>query len=164
MEDAMRPVRTIALCATIILFSVAASPAGDHVRLKGRDFGTFSATPTSDPQVVLTQDSASGEATTFGRYTLVAHEFINLATLTVQGGAFTMTAANGDTLMGEYSGQAAAEFPTIIHYDVSGPITGGTGRFAGATGIITFDGFADLQTGLLTDRVIGTISQRDSQD
>ena len=160
----MPPVRTIALCTTIILSTVAASGAADHVRLKGRDFGTFGVTPTSDPQVVLTRDSASGEATPFGRYTLVAHEFINLGTLTVQGGAFTMTAANGDTLTGEYSGQAVAEFPTIIHYDVSGPITGGTGRFAGATGIIAFDGFADLQTGLLTDRIVGAISDRDSRD
>ena len=160
----MRPVRTIALCTTIILSAVAASRAADHVRLKSRDFGTFGVTPTSDPQVVLTRDSASGEATSFGRYTLVAHEFINVATLTVQGGAFTMTAATGDTLTGEYSGQAVAELPTIIHYDVSGPITGGTGRFAGATGIITFDGFADLQTGLLTDRIVGAISSRDSRD
>jgi hypothetical protein len=46
---------------------------------------------------------------------------------------------------------------------VSGPITGGTGRFAGATGIITFDGFADLQTGLLTDRIGGVISRMDSR-
>jgi hypothetical protein len=160
----MQPVRTIVLCSTIILSAVAASRAADHVRLKGRDFGTFGATPTSDPQVVVTRDSASGEATILGRYTLVAHESINLATLTVQEGAFTITAANGDTLTGEYSGHAAAEFPTIIHYNVSGPITGGTGRFAGAAGIITFDGFADLQTGLLTDRIGGVISGRDSRD
>jgi hypothetical protein len=160
----MPPIRTIVLCTTIILSAVAASRAADHVRLKGRDFGTFGVTPTSDPQVVVTRDSASGEATTFGRYTLVAHESINLATLAVHEGAFTITAANGDTLTGEYSGQAVAEFPTIIHYDVSGPITGGTGRFAGATGIITFDGFADLQTGLLTDRIGGAISRMDSRD
>jgi hypothetical protein len=160
----MPPVRTIALCTTIILSTVAASGASDHVPLRGRDFGTFGGTPTTDPQVVLTRDSASGEATPFGRYTLVAHEFINLATLTVKGGAFTLTAANGDTLTGEYSGQAVAEFPTIIHYEVSGPITGGTGRFAGATGTITFDGFADLQTGLLTDRISGAISDRDSRN
>ena len=41
---------------------------------------------------------------------------------------------------------------------------GQTGRFAGAAGIITFDDFADLQTGLLTDRMIGAIPQRDSRN
>jgi hypothetical protein len=29
---------------------------------------------------------------------------------------------------------------------------------------ITFDGFADLQTGLLTDRIGGVISRMDSRD
>ena len=159
----MRPFRSIALATTIILSVVAASSAADRVRLSGRDFGTFTVTPTNDPQVVLTQDSASGEATPFGRYTLVAHEFINLVTLSVEGGAFTLTTATGDTLTGEYSGQAVAEFPTIIHYEVSGPITGGTGRFAGANGIMTFDGFGDLQTGVLMDRIIGALSHRDSR-
>ena len=88
-----------------------------------------------------------------------AFEFINVQTLTVTGGAFTITAANGDTIQGTYEGAAA---PTavegVITYLVSGPITGGTGRFAGAAGMLTFSGIADLRTSVLSETISGQIS------
>jgi hypothetical protein len=107
--------------------------AAESVPFKGRDMGTFTSSPTDKGKAVLTEDSASGEATHLGRYTLSAHESINLTTLDVTKGAFTITDASGDKLTGEYSGKAfTTDTPTIIRYEVSGPITGGTGHLADA--------------------------------
>ena len=135
-------------CATLL---AAAEPTA----FKGRDMGTFTSSPTNNPQVVLTEDSAAGEATNLGRYKLSAHELINLATLDVAEGAFTITAANGDTLTGRYSGKASIETPTILRYEVSGPITSGTGRFSEVTGTVAFFGYADLVSERLSETLLG---------
>jgi hypothetical protein len=97
----------------LMLFSLGALalalalPAGadDSKRFKGSDCGPFTVTPISaDPPVVLTQDVATGKASGgIGRYTLVAQEFVNLATLEVTGGQFTITARKG-SISGTYSG------------------------------------------------------------
>ncbi len=70
----------------------------------------------------------------------------------------TLTAANGDTL-------------SLISYDVACPmspgtfhgighwvVTGGTGRFSGATGQGSFDGHSDFSQGVFSLQLTGTIS------
>ena len=108
--------------------------------------------------MVLSEDVTTGKATGgIGRYTLEASELINLATLDVTSGKWTMTARKG-TLYGTYAGSAAATGdPDVITYHVTGPITGGTGRFSGARGTITFDGVANLATGKLSDTIRGEL-------
>jgi hypothetical protein len=133
--------------------------ASDQVPVKGSDRGSFVVTPTDDPAVVLTQERTEGRATRIGRYTLVAQELINLQTLEVTDGAFTITTAKGDTIEGVYSGQAQMTSPGVITYVAFGPITGGTGRFAGATGNLAFHGVANLATLELSETVTGTISR-----
>ena len=65
-------------------------------------------------------------------------------TLEFISGTFTITAANGDTLEGDYS-----DF--VLHgtgeYDLDWVFTGGEGRFEGATGTGHTDGLANLLTG-----------------
>jgi hypothetical protein len=144
---------------SLSLLTAVPAVADDQVPFKGRDLGYFVVKPTADPRVVLTEDFTTGRGTHLGRYKLVAHEYINLETLAVTDGAFTITAANGDTIFGTYAGQA---MPTdkagVIRYVATGPITGGTGRFEGASGTLTFDGLADLNTNVLSEVVTGTIS------
>jgi hypothetical protein len=145
--------------AFMLFASSGAAVAGDEKTIKGSDSGQFVTTPLGFP-FVLTQDFTTGHGTHVGKYTVVAQEIINLLTLEVTEGSFTITAANGDTIVGSYSGQAApGDSPTVITYVVSGPITGGTGRFVGATGSITFAGSGDLATGELSETVSGTISK-----
>lgn len=162
----------------LMLFSLGAlalalalpAAADDSERFKGTDCGPFTVTPiSSDPPVVLTQDVATGKASGgIGRYTLVAQEFVNLATLEVTGGQFTITARKG-SISGTYSGSAApTDDPATITYHVEGPITGGTGRFAGVTGRIVFDGIAtfnpDFASGQLCDKVRGVFFEPDDDD
>lgn len=140
------------LTAAVALAADAA--AGDHVPLKGHD--TFSAAVVGGSgSIVETSDRGSGTVTHMGSFTMVASETVDLAAMTVTNGRFTLTAANGDTVNGTYSGTI---LPGLVGYLVAGPITGGTGRFAGATGEIVFDGTFDPATFTGSDVISGTIS------
>lgn len=160
----MRRITLLTILAATLVLAVPGAPASADacakvVVIRGSDRGTFTTTPI-DATNVLTDDVAVGRATHLGRYTLHASEEINLATLAVTNGRFTLTAADGDTLSGSYAGTAAATSdPLVITYHVDGPVTGGTGRFAGAHGRITFDGIANLGNGTLSDRVTGWVTR-----
>lgn len=151
---------TLAAVAAAALTAIAApATAAQRIPFGATDTGGFRFGPTSDPAVVVTEDWGTGYATHLGRYTLRASEHVNLATLAVTGGTYTLTAANGDTVYGSYEGQAAPTAdPAVITYRVSGPILGGTGRFEGATGFIVWEGFANLATGELGDVITGWIT------
>lgn len=157
----LRAVRrtSLALVALAVLAIPLPVQAGQQVPFKARDTGTFVIEPTSDPAVVVAHDVGTGRATHLGRYSLVAQETVNLETLEITNGSYTLTGANGDTVSGTYQGHAAATgTPGVITYRVAGPITGGTGRFAGARGHLVWNGGADLSAGTLFDKITGTIS------
>jgi hypothetical protein len=81
---------------------------------------------TPDPAVVIAHDVGTGRATHLGRYSLAAQERVNLETLEITEGSYTLTGANGDSISGTYRGHGAAtETPGVITYRVAGPITGG---------------------------------------
>jgi hypothetical protein len=84
---------------------------------------------------VSTDDAGSGNASLLGHYTFTAGECINLTTLEVSLGFFTLTAADGATITGNYAGTAqyTDSTKTSLLYAVSGFITGGTGRFKNLT-------------------------------
>ena len=71
----------------------------------------------------------------------------------------TLTAANGDTLVltGDHD-EACPTGPNAVHGTGDWTVTGGTGRFAGATGQGTFDGVADFNRGTFSFQLTGTIS------
>ena len=84
---------------------------------------------------VSTEDNATGKASLLGRYTFTAGECVNLITLEVSLGFFTLTAADGSTMTGNYSGTAqyTDSAKTSFLYAVSGFITDGTGRLKNLT-------------------------------
>ncbi len=87
---------------------------------------------------------SGGTATHVGRYTITNSHCLDLATGAFTGGTFTKTAANGDQLSGTYSGIGTvivAPNP-VGEFAVNGTLTftGGTGRFAGATGTVSMTG------------------------
>jgi hypothetical protein len=54
---------------------------------------------------------------------------------------------------------------TIGHFNATGPITGGTGKWAGTTGSLTFDGIENLTTGAFTETITGmTCGAEDDED
>ena len=122
-------------------------------------------TQTNNPDVIFSEDVTTGKANKgIGRYTLVASEFVNLATLEITGGTWTITSRNA-TLRGTYVGVASPTTdPAVITYHVTGPITAWTGLFARAGGTIVFDGVANLATGKLSEKVSGVLVLRPHED
>lgn len=131
-----------------------ASASAGKIPMKAEDAGAATIVGGAAP-VIQTHDTGSGTATHLGRFTLDAREDVNLATGAITDGSFTFTGVHGDTISGTYSGSA---LPGLTGYVVLGPITGGTGRFAGATGDLTWTGTLDPVAFTFTDEITGTIS------
>ena len=71
----------------------------------------------------------------------------------------TFTAANGDTLTAGFTGQGTPTTdPVVFSIVETATITGGTGRFAGATGSFIVTRSFSFATNLTTGSIEGTIS------
>jgi hypothetical protein len=116
---------------------------------------------TQDPCVLRNDETVEGHATHLGSFNWVSVEFANFCTVpdgVVVTGEFTMTAANGDELTGEYTtiGLFDADGNLIIHgvYE----FTGGSGRFVDASGSGDIDAIGFLTEGLPVEGTLdGTI-------
>jgi len=120
--------------------------------------GTVNADETvlpSPPTASLTRDG-TGTATYLGRYTEHIVMTIDLPTLSSAGTA-TFTAANGDALTAAVLGQATRTGPTTLSIVEAYTITGGTGRFADATGSFTLHSTVDQTTGVSSGTFSGAI-------
>jgi hypothetical protein len=98
----------------------------------------------------------SGVATYLGKYTEHVTMVINIPTLSSMGAA-TFTAANGDTLLATVAGQATRTSPTTLSIVEVYTVTGGTGRFADATGSFTLHSTVDQTTGISSGTFSGAI-------
>lgn len=132
----------------------AASQAAAAVPFKGSLEGTQIVTPL-EPPLAFVDGQASGQATHLGRFTVTFPHTVNFATASGTG-TYTFTATNGDTLTATFTGQA--QLGTIFSIVEQATITGGTGRFAGATGHFTARRLFDPATGETTGSLDGTIS------
>jgi hypothetical protein len=147
-----------ALIAGALLVSLAGPvSAGDQVPFKGTLAGTATITPLGGP-VVAVEIDATGTATYLGRFTLEAPHTVNQATLTAVG-TYTLTAANGDTITADLAGTARmVEPPNVIAITETATVTGGTGRFADASGTIQVERVFNRATGVTTGSFSGWIS------
>jgi hypothetical protein len=116
-------------------------------------------------EYVVSEDDASavrhldgtGNATHLGRFTLSADFTVIMATGNATGTA-TWTAANGDQIRASVVGHGdIVVFPTVTIAETH-TITGGTGRFADASGTITIERSADIVTGVSSGSLAGTIN------
>ena len=122
--------------------------------------GTANAVETSVvafPIATVTRDG-TGTATHLGKYT--SHASLQVNVLTFRGtGVATFTAANGDTLTTTVVGQGTPNTvpPTVLSIVEVFTITGGTGRFAGATGSFTLNNTLDVITHVSSGTFSGVI-------
>ena len=72
-------------------------------------------------------------------------------------GTATFTAANGDTLTATIAGLGTRTSPTTLSIVEVYTITGGTGRFADATGSFTLNSTLDQLTGASSGAFSGTV-------
>ncbi len=147
---------SLALAVVVVLGRAGPVAAQVQVPLKGSLVGVDSGTPLNPPfmKVVV---QATGNATQLGKFTVT--ELLTVNTATGMGsGTFLFTAANGDKVLGTISGKATFTPPNVLTIVETAIITGGTGRFAGATGSFTVARLKNTATGLTTASFTGTIS------
>ena len=143
-----------ALAPTAPTASVASIASPFRGTLEGK---TTSFTPLG-PTTALFGSEGTGTATHLGRYTVAIALTLDLATLTGIEQS-TLTAANGDIL---YTTATARGTPTgdgvTVNVVETATITGGTGRFAGATGDYILKCLVNQATGVSTGTFEGTIT------
>jgi hypothetical protein len=110
---------------------------------------------------VASSFTATGEAPHFGRFTVVASDhdiFTSPTTFMIEGGVGTITLADGDQIDITYQGTGTVT-GSILTTDCDITVTGGTGRFAGATGSLVSDhGVTNVTTGAVTIPLEGNIT------
>jgi hypothetical protein len=150
--------RTALIAAAALALTLAGPVSGgDQVPFRGNLAGTATITPLGGP-IVAVEIDATGTATYLGKFRLEAPHVVDQSTLTAVG-TYTLTAANGDTLTADLAGTARlVEPPNVIAITETATVTGGTGRFAGATGSIQVERVFNRATGVTTGSFEGWIS------
>jgi hypothetical protein len=132
------PTRRIA-SALVLICALSALPAaaGDLVPFKGTWSGKTVAVDLSGFPIVVVEAAGTGNATHLGHFTMVSPHSNNVFTFEVEGNQI-FTAANGDTLTAHFTGVFTPHPDGSLSSTIPCTITGGTGRFAGATGQYDF--------------------------
>ena len=130
------------------------SAAAQPLPFKGSLEGTQTLTPLQPPFGAV-NGRADGTATHLGRFTVVFPHTVNFATRSGVG-TYTFTAADGDTLTAAFTGQA--QQGPVVSIEEHATITGGTGRFEGATGAFVVQRRFDQATGWTGGSFEGTVS------
>jgi len=116
-----------------------------ELSLKGRLDGVYTLTFPS-PTTLFVSGHGTGNATHLGRFTFEYDELVDLPTGTGTG-TYQLTAANGDTLTADWTGHGLpTEDPTVLLVIENATITGGTGRFANASGTFRVERLFDFIT------------------
>jgi hypothetical protein len=131
----------------------------ENAPFKGHDSGTFEALQAGCAAgLAPLRTYTTGTATLIGAYSFETHECFDTNALTFTG-SFTITAANGDTVVGTLVGHGTGFLDEVtVAYVFTATITGGTGRFAGATGTLSVTGQGNLATHEESRTFSGTIS------
>jgi hypothetical protein len=136
---------------------------GEQVPFKGSYEGDVTVTPLTPPFIHVDVE-AEGNATHLGRFTLDIPHKVNLSNSTAVG-SYEFTAANGDMVFADFTGQATpTSTPGVVSIVETATITGGTGRFAGASGGFTSERLYDRVQGTTIGSFEGTIHLRDDDD
>jgi hypothetical protein len=138
-----RILRTLAVLAAALVLSVAAfapstaAGSGD-LPLRGVIVGGGNVQPdTSCPLGIRTMVWGTGHVTHLGLTTMTGSHCTPPPGADITGGVQTFVAANGDTLEVTYTATVKPFEPVegaVMEGPGETPITGGTGRFAGASG------------------------------
>lgn len=138
---------------------VHSASAGEQVPLKGALSGTVTVTPVAPPLVVDVLVDATGNATHLGEFQVVIpHRVDRSQTPPRAVGTYLFLTANGDELHAEFTGNSMLIVPGLLYIEETATITGGTGRFVGATGEFICTRLFDQVAGTTVGDFRGTIS------
>jgi hypothetical protein len=147
----------LALVVLAVLGLAGPATAGDQVPFKGSLAGVVTVKPLP-PQSLSVLVNATGNATHLGQFALAIPHTVDRAAMTATGN-YLFVAANGDSLTASFSGKATpTATPGVLSIVETATITGGTGRFAGATGSFTCVRLFNTITKMTAGSFSGTIS------
>jgi hypothetical protein len=144
---------SLALAVLAIMSLAGPIAAGEQVPFKGSFEGTVTRSLPPPPISVLVE--GTGTATQLGKF---AVEIPHVVVPPNGSGSYHFVAANGDTLAAEFTGISAVVAPGFLYIEETATITGGTGRFAGATGSFFVERLYDMVAGTTVGSFEGTIS------
>jgi len=108
-----------------------------HGTFTGHSSSAVDCPPACPPSTLTISGTVEGRATHLGSFSAAFVDVVNLATKTGTG-TLDFTAANGDRLLTTTTGgEDGFTEPNISSVTQIATVTGGTGRFAGATGTLT---------------------------
>jgi hypothetical protein len=141
----------------VVLGLSGRAEAGEGVPFKGKMEGKRVSVVPLDPPVQLATIVLTGNATPLGKYDLVITAIANPQAMMAEG-TYEFVAANGDTLTADFIGIGVpTEIPGVILQLEKATITGGTGRFAGATGSFEVERLFDRNTEMAIGEFEGKI-------
>ncbi|MEO7133532.1 MAG: hypothetical protein ABI024_04855 [Vicinamibacterales bacterium] len=108
---------------------------------------------------LLADGEAEGTATHLGRYAATFNATVSV----LDGrstGSYTFTAANGDQLFSTFTGLGVPAGGALANITETLRITGGTGRFAGASGTLEVHRTLDQSTGASSGSIQGSITMQ----
>jgi hypothetical protein len=153
----------LVLAVVAVLGLAGRVAAGEQAPFKGRLEGDVTITPLAPPFVSVLVE-ATGKANHLGKFSLEIPHVVNRANSTAIG-SYEFTAANGDTLFADFTGQATpTATPGVLYIEETATITGGTGRFAHASGSFICERLFDTVAGTTAGSFKGTIRLRDDDD
>jgi len=151
---------TILPLVTALALSVMTTSASQNLPFRLGDEGTITFTSQSTATTAGTGNAthmgrirSDGNLTIVGQPSCIGNEVGFAAEM-----QDTFTRANGDKLMTAITMQLCPIAPGIYHGVGTYVVTGGTGRFANATGSGVFDGTANFTTRAIICALTGTIS------
>jgi hypothetical protein len=135
---------SLVVAIVVVLGLVGFVVAGEQVPFRGNFTGVATITPIS-PTLRSVDVDASGNATQLGSFTLAIPHIVDISTTPQTSyGTYEFVAANGDQLFATFTGEVGPSgTPGVLVAKETATITGGTGRFAGATGGFTITRFVD---------------------
>lgn len=153
----MRLIRTLpamlAAAAAVLLTTPPVVTAATTTPFKSDITAQASFAETPVPGVLTVTGSGVGHASHLGNVTVSTAETLDFVTspgsLVIRDGTMVMVAANGDELHWAYEGAGSLpDAQGISAFSGTFLVTGGTGRFADATGSGTFHGTGSTITGV----------------
>jgi hypothetical protein len=157
IEGLRAPAMALIAAGSLVLGANAASAASGHATFKTTFSGSAQLTSETTASFV-----GAGSATRMGRITNDGQVVVTGPSDMCSGGLAninteTLTNNDGDTVTITSDEVACPTGPGQYHGTGQWTVTGGTGRFSGATGQGSLDGDSDFSAGTFSITLIGTL-------
>lgn len=150
------------LALVLVLGAVVPVAATEHRPFRGEFTGSGVVAEQRCPGALTIGHEVSGVATHLGRFTGAGTNCTEFTFATgavaIWDGIITIRGADGSTLTMTSEGSQSAPVAGVASYTQTATVIAGSGRFAGAAGVLVLTGSIDFSTFAVTGTVSGWLS------